>query len=350
MIRHQLKALVCVTIVTTVGLVIGCTGGEEEGGEKRFLQLGTAPVGGAFNVVGGAIAEVVEEDRPEGMGKLTAKATKGTQENIRALDDGSIDFALANAAISYFAVRGEGAWDKEYDVKTVMTLAPNVAMFVTTKGSGIETIADLKGKKVTIGPAGAGFEYFVGPLVEAHGLTLEADKENSIKKQNATQSQAVDLLGDGAIDAAFLGGAVPTSSLLQACSTLDVVFIPFDPAVRETLITDYDFFDPFTIAKDKYSDLTGEFEGLNVGAMHLITSGSQDEDLVYNFTKTVYERREKVAAKHPAGKAINPKNVIKNTGTEFHPGAIRYYKEIGIWPESGDEGAAKTDGDEESKE
>lgn len=346
MIRHQLKALVCVAIVTTLGFVIGCTGGEEEGGEKRFLQLGTAPVGGAFNVVGGAIAEVVEEDRPEGMGKLSAKATKGSQENIRALDDGSIDFALANAAISYFAVRGEGAWDKKYDIKTIMTLAPNVAMFVTTKGSGIETIADLKGKKVTIGPAGAGFEYFVGPLLEAHGLTLEAGQDNSIVKQNATQSQAVDLLGDGATDAAFLGGAVPTSSLVQACSTLDVVFIPFDPAVKEKLIADYQFFEPFTIAKEKYSDLTGEFEGMNVGAMHLVTSGAQDEELIYNFTKTVYERREKVAAKHPAGKAINPKNVVKGTGVEFHPGAIRYYKEIGIWPEEGDEGAAKTKKDE----
>ena len=72
---------------------------------------------------------------------------------------------------------------------------------------------------------------------------------------------------------------------------------------------------------------------MNVGAMHLITSTGQAEEDVYLFTKILYEHRADVVKKHPAGKAINPKNVVKDTGTLFHPGAVRYYKEIGIWRE-----------------
>ena len=112
-------------------LVAGCGGGASpEGPERRFLSLGTAPPGGAFFVVGGAIAEVLNEYGPEGW-QVTAEATKGSQENIRRLATGELDLALANAAISYFAVRGEGEWDRAYPIRTVMTLAPNVALFIT---------------------------------------------------------------------------------------------------------------------------------------------------------------------------------------------------------------------------
>ena len=70
---------------------------------------------------------------------------------------------------------------------------------------------------------------------------------------------------------------------------------------------------------------------MNVGAMHLITAANLDAETVYQFTKILYEQRAEVVKIHPAGKAINPKNIIKDTGTPFHPGAIRYYEEIGIW-------------------
>lgn len=141
------------------------------------------------------------------------------------------------------------------------------------------------------------------------------------------------MLGDGSADAAFLGGAVPTGSITQACSTHDIYFIPLDPAVRDTLVEKYPFFSPFTIAKDKYPDLTEDFQGLNVGSMHLITAASQSDDLIYQITKTIWENREEIAGKHPAGKALNEKNVARFTGTDFHPGAIKFYKEAGLWKE-----------------
>jgi len=306
---------------------IACGGGAtSEGGEtssSRFLSMGTAPPGGAFFVVGGALAEVFNEF---GGASMTAEATSGSQENIRRLGSGELDFALSNAAITYFAVRGTEGWDQAYPVRAVMTLAPNVAMFVAPAGSGINTIADLAGKRVGVGPAGAGFEYFIRPLLAAHGLTYD-----DFSPVNATQAGAVDLLSDGAVAAAFLGGAVPTASITQAAAVQDILLVPFDATAMEQLVADYLFFRAATIPAGTYRGIDEEYAGLDVGSMHLITSADQDEDLVYAMTKALYENRDAVVQRHAAGRAINPANVVRDTGTEFHPGAVRFYEEIGIW-------------------
>ena len=297
-------------------------------GKRQFLSIGTAPPGGAFFVVGGAIAQVVSENVGDLNWEVAAEATKGTQENIRRLSRGELEFALANAAISYFAVRGEGAWKGEQPIRAVMTLAPNVALFITPKSSGVPQIVDMKGKRVVVGPAGAGFEYFLKPILAAHGVTYE-----DFTPLNNTQAGAVNMLADGSAAAAFLGGAVPTASITQAASSQDILFIPFDSEAKGRLINDYPFFESATIPAETYRNQNKPFDGMNVGSMHLITSIDQAEEDVYQFTKILYEHRADVVKKHPAGKAINPKNVVKDTGTTFHPGAVRYYKEIGIWHE-----------------
>ena len=317
-------------IVILLG-VIGCeapdSGRETTEPQRRFLSIGTAPPGGAFFVVGGAIAQVVDDRAGDLSWDVSAEATKGTQENIRRLVRGELDFALANAAISYFAVRGEGAWGEKQAINAVMTLAPNIALFVTPEGTGIRAIGDLRGKRVVVGPAGAGFEYFLAPILEAHGVTYE-----DFSPLHNTQAGAVDMLADGSAAAAFLGGAVPTASITQASASQDIRFIPFGVTEKERLFRDYPFFNAASIPADTYRGQAEPFDGMNVGSMHLVTPAALDEETVYRFTRILYENRADVVKKHPAGRAIQPKNVIRDTGTPFHPGAIRFYREIGIWP------------------
>lgn len=328
------RVLRIVTAMLIVVPLAACGGDSGNGAEDtasvvpRFLSMGTAPPGGAFFVVGSALAEVVNEAGADQGFSVTAEATSGSQENIRRLATGEIDFALSNAAISYFAVRGTEGWDRAYPIRSVMTLAPNVALFITASGSGIETLADLRGKRVSVGPAGAGFEYFVGPLLAAHGVTYD-----DFSPLNATQQAAVDMLADGASDAAFLGGAVPTASITQAAASMEVVFLPYGELEKQQLIDEFVFFRPATIPAETYRTQVAAFEGLDTGSMHLITSANTPDDLVYAVTKLLYENRSNVVEKHPAGRAINPSNVIRDTGTEFHPGAIRFFQEIGIWAE-----------------
>lgn len=322
-------------LAMTGALAAGCgqapsseTTDETSPNERRFLSVGTAPPGGAFFVVGGAIAEVLNNEADPAYGwEVTAEATKGSQENIRRLVSGELDVGVSNAAVTYFAVRGEAGWDRAYPVKAIMTLAPNVAMFVTPHSSGIDRMEGLRGKRVVVGVAGAGMQYFIRPLLEAHGITYD-----DFTPLNNTQSGAVDMLADGSAAAAFLGGAIPTASIVQASTSQDVLLIPLEPDAREKAAESYPFFEPKTIPADTYRGQSAPYDGLNVGSMHLITASDADEDMVYRITRTIYESRAKVAEKHPAGRAINPANVIVDTGTEFHPGAIRFYQEIDIWP------------------
>ena len=120
-----------------------------------------------------------------------------------------MDFALANAAISYFAVRGQGAWKEEYPVRTVMTLAPNVALFITQKSSNIKRIIDLKGNRVVVGPAGAGFEYFLTPILQAHGVSYK-----DFNPLYNTQLGSVDMLADGSATVSYTHLTLPTILLV----------------------------------------------------------------------------------------------------------------------------------------
>ena len=314
-------------------------------GKRQFLSIGTAPVGGAFPVVGGAIAEVLNVHKDAIDWKVQAKGTKGSQENIRRLQQAELELALSNAAISYFAARGEAAWKQEYDIRAVATLAPNIALFIARADSGIQSLGDLKGKRVITGPAGAGFQMFIEPILAEHGVAWD-----DFTSLNATQSGAVDQLADGSADAAFLGGAVPTGSITQAATTFDVKFVPFDPSSRQQLIEKYAFFHPASIPAGTYKGLDQDFEGLNVGSMHLITSAAQDEELIYQVAKTIWDNREEIASQHPAGKALNPANVARDTGIPYHDGAIRFYKEAGIWPEEGAAGGDPDDADQDTAE
>lgn len=326
--RHNLPLLLLPLVLLPVVLLIGCSKGTNAS-RPKFISMGTAPVGGAFTVVGQAICDVLNQHKGTIDWKLSPKGTKGSQENIRRLQQGELELGMSNAAISYFAVRGEAGWNEKYDIRAIATLAPNVAMFITRADSGIQSITDLKGKRVITGPAGAGFQMFVEPILLEHGVAWD-----DITSLNATQVDSVDQLADGSADAAFLGGAIPTSSISQAASTFDIHFLPFDPVARQSLIDKYAFFHTATIPAGVYKGLDDDFLGLNVGSMHLITSASQDDSLIYEITKAIWENREEIAEQHPAGKAINPKNVVTDTGVDYHPGAIRFYTEIGVWPGS----------------
>ncbi len=317
-----MKSIMSYFAIICIIFAVGCDS------KRRHISVGTAPAGGAFFVVGSAIAEVVNGNVPEENWTVTAEATKGTQENIRRIVRGELEFALANAAISYFAVRGEGAWETEHAIRTVMTLAPNVGLFLTPQSTEIRTIQDFAGKRIVVGPSGAGFEYFLKPILAAHGVTYD-----DFTPINSTYVGAVSQLADGTAAAAFVGGAIPTPAATQASTSQDIFFVPFDEAAKQTLFEKYPFFNPITIPANTYKGQTEPFASMNVGAMHLITAETADESMVYEFTKTLYTHRAEVVERHAAGKAIHPKNVIKDTGTPFHPGAIRFYKEIDIWPE-----------------
>ncbi|MYB33322.1 MAG: TAXI family TRAP transporter solute-binding subunit [Acidobacteria bacterium] len=305
-------------------LAAGGCGGGGDGAPPAFLSLGTAPPGGAFFVVGGALAEVLGE---AGL-RVTPEATKGSGENIRRLASGELDFAVSNSAVTYFAARGEDGWGRAYPVQAVMTLAPNVATFVSPRRHEVNRIQDLAGRRVVVGVAGAGFEHFIRPIVEAHGVTYE----DFIPLYN-TQAGAVDMLSDDSAAAAIRGGPVTTASIVQATAGIDTLLLTLDLEIRSRLPEQYPFYREAVIPAGTYRGQDEDYLGLDVGSMHLITRADADEETVYQATRALWERRESVVEKHPAGRAINENNASRNTGVTFHPGAVRFYREAGMWPD-----------------
>jgi TRAP transporter TAXI family solute receptor len=294
----------------------------------RFISIGTAPLGGTFYQVGAGISDALTAGKEAGgWRQSTAESTGGSLENFRRLDSEDIQIGMANSSITYFAVRGEGGFETKHDVKTIMTMFPLVAMFVTKEGTGVESIADLQGKRVCVGPEGAGFEYFIGPIVEAHGV-----KYDDFDPVYAGMQTSVGYLQDESVAATFLGGGLRSQAITSAASTMPIKLVPYGASERQGLIDKYPSFVPVVVPGGTYKGQEEPFDALNVGSAHLLVRSDANEEFVYRATGTIYEAREKLAETHAAAKAINPKNVIKHVGTDFHPGAIRYYKEIGIWP------------------
>ena len=350
--------------------------------ETRFLSFGTSPVGGTFPVVGGALADILNSHRGMNQWKVQIKGSKGSQENIRRLTSGEFQLGMCNSAISYFASRGESGWRDEglYNIRAVCTLAPLVAMFITKRETGIRTISQLRDKRVVLGPAGAGFEMFVIPILEAHGVG-----RNNFSPLFSPQSSAVDMLRDGSADAAFLGGALPAQAIIQATASFDVFVVPYDPNVRNKLIQQYDFFKPIphALVKSRYGEIlhyeeedrinkmkredllsfvqqeklsvkeiedlklkalrkaviNARFGWLNVGSMQVITHENVDKNLIKQILKVFWVNRFELAKRHPALGFLNPKTISLGsqkrlvqgafffTGIQFHDGAIEFFNE-----------------------
>lgn len=335
---HSTRLVVSLFFAVSVVTYAGCgdRGGNGSDEIPQFVSVGTAPQGGTFFLIGAAIANTLDEGAEAGgWKKVTAESTGGSLENFRRLDSKEVQLAMANSSITYFAVRGEGGFDKKYDLKSVMTLFPLIGMFVTKQGSGVETIGDFRGKRIVVGPPGAGFEYFLKPILKAHGISYD-----DFEDRNAGMGQSVGYLQDESIKASFLAGGMQSPSITAAATSMDILLIPYGEKQRSDLVAEYPSFGKVTVPANTYKGQTEPFESLNVGSAHLIVRGDARDELVYRMTKIIYEGRANIAESHRAGKAINAKNVVRKTGTPFHPGAVRYYKEIGIWPD--DEPSAKT--------
>jgi TRAP transporter TAXI family solute receptor len=331
MLRTFLTGGLVICVMGWLAVTHGCSDSGDKA-PREFISIGTAPPGGAFYDVGAAITAVLNDHRDTLGWTVNAQPNDGSIANMKQLAQGRIEFALSNASITYFAVRGQatsmGTAEPKQEVMNVMSLYTNFGQFITVEGSGVRTLADLKGKRVSVGPAAAGMENFLRPILEAHGVAY-----TDFEAVHMGQQDSVSALGDGTIQAAFLGGRVPLPALAGAMTTLDIRLLPYDPDARRRLVETYPFYFERTLEAGTYQRLTEPFHGLDVGVTHVITAADADEDMVYGFVKTLYEHREDAAARFPGLRAITAQNVIRDVGVPFHPGAIRYYREIGIWIE-----------------
>ncbi|MBI4481787.1 MAG: TAXI family TRAP transporter solute-binding subunit [Acidobacteria bacterium] len=305
--------------------------GDAERPTRTFLKLGTAPVGGTFYTIGAALAQVLSRALPQT--QVTAEATAGTGENVRLLDRRRIDLAVTATPTTYHVVRGLKPWSTPIPLRAVITLHRNASVFVSHRGSGILRIPDLKGKRVAVGPAGAGFEHLIGPVLEVYGMSYA-----SFQPIYQGQADSAELLSDGRVDAAFFSGAIPHPSLLQVATSHPVDFVRVDEDKIAELEQRYPYYFRRTLVRGTYPGQTEDLAIVDIGSGQLVTRPDADEGLIYRVARAIYEHREELAEMHPAGREITASRVAQYEGVPFHPGAIRYFREIGVWREQTFEG------------
>jgi len=326
-------------LVLAVSLVVaGCggSGGEGQGGEggeggegaaeTTNLLMATGGTGGTYYPLGGAIADVWTE-KIEGV-TATVQSTGASVENIRLLSSGETDLAMAMNGIAQAAWKGEGDFEGNPvdNIAGAGVIYPEIMQVVAPKDAGIETIADLKGKRVSIGPVGSGTASSAVKILEAYGI----DPEKDIEKFQDTFADAARKIKDGQLDAAFAVLAVPAANIVDITTATPVNIVDIEGEGLQKLLEAAPAFSPYEIPAGTYK---GEDEVGHTVAQwaSLYVPADMDEELVYNLTKTMYENVETIAKAHDRGNQISLDNAVKGFDpVPLHPGAEKYFKEAGV--------------------
>ena len=293
---------------------------------QQFFRIGTGGTAGTYYPVGGAIANAVSQP---GKIVVTAQASNGSVANVTGIAGGQMESGFSQADVATWAQKGTGIYEGKPNVpglRLIANLYPESVHVVVKKGSGIKTVADLKGKRVALDEPGSGTLVNARAILAAYGL-----KESDIKPEYIKPNQAGDKLKDGALDAFFFTGGAPAGAIAELASAgggIDI--LPIEGAAAETLRKSSPFFAPDVIAADTYKGV-GTVNTLAVGAQW-VTGDKADANTVYEITKALFSdaAQKQLAAGHAKGKFITKENAVKGAGIPFHPGAERFYKEAGL--------------------
>lgn len=293
---------------------------------QQFFRIGTGGTAGTYYPVGGMIANAVSQP-----GKIivTAQAANGSVANVTGIAGGAIESGFSQADVASWAYKGNGIYEGKPNVpglRLIANLYPESVHVVVRKGSAIKSVADLKGKRVALDEPGSGTLVNARAILAAYGV-----KESDIKAEYIKPNQAGDKMKDGSLDAFFFTGGAPAGAIAELASSGNgIEILPIDGAPAEALRKSSGFFAPDTIAADTYKGV-GKVETLAVGAQW-VTSDKADVNTVYEITKALFSApaQAQLATGHAKGKFITKENAVKGAGIPFHPGAEKYYREVGV--------------------
>ena len=292
--------------------------------DDYFITVATGPTSGLYYPIGGAFSNLVKNHLGY---KSSAQSTGASVENINLIIEGKADIAITMSDAIDQAFTGTGAFEGKEprtDLKALMGLYPNFVQLVTTDKSGITKFEDLKGKKVGIGAPNSGVELNARMMYEAHGMTYEDSKVDYLN-----YGEAIDQMKNGLVDAAFVTSGIPNATVLELDTTHNIVVVPIEGEGAEKLIEKYPFFVKEIIPKDTYNT-ESDVNTVSVRNI-LIVRNELPEEVVYDLTKGIFENIDDIKASHnTADKHISLENSHVGVGIPFHPGAEKYYKEMGI--------------------
>ena len=289
--------------------------------QQKFLTIATGGTAGTYFPLGGALAEIWNKNIPKM--NANATATGASAANIAMLAKGEVDVIFVQNDAAYYALndleiyKGKGT----KNIRGLACIYNETVQLVALQDSGIKTVADLKGKRVSVGAAGSGVELNARQVLEAAGLSY-AD----IKVQNLSFAESASNLKDGNIDAAFNTAGAPTAAIQDLGASKKITIVAIDGEVAKKLMGKYQFYTPEKLAAGTYMGQTSDVWTVSVKSM-LAVSSKLDAQLVYDLLKTMYANRERLAASHKKGADATIATGTDGMSIPLHPGAERFFKE-----------------------
>lgn len=287
-----------------------------------FFSIGSCPVGCTAYTWSAGIADVINRN-VEGV-EATAEETKGYVANIKLLQDEEIEASMATSLSSYEAYAATGPYEGSEPGKILswMSIAPVGMHIIALDGGPINGIEDLKGKRVGMGQPGG------VSMLDANVL-MEMVAGEDFEPFRVRLGDMVDMLSDGNIDAAIWNGSFPLPPVIKLSAQRDMKLIPISDAFYADLSSKYPPYFRLSIPGGTYEDVAGDTPTYGL-ANGLVISADMPEERVYLMTKAIFDNLDALAGVHPALGRVSKDTVLNGFGAPLHPGALRYYREIGV--------------------
>ncbi|WIY23678.1 TAXI family TRAP transporter solute-binding subunit [Parasedimentitalea psychrophila] len=307
--------------------------------DLKFFTIGTGGTAYTYYPVGGVIANAIS--KPPGSRECdaggscgvegliaSAVSSRGSVDNVNAIVSGLRNSGFAQSDVAYWAYTGTGTREGKEpatDLRTIAALFEEHIHLVALADSDINSVADLKGKRVSLDEPGSGTYVDANLILDANGLSVDDVTAEALKGGAASEA-----LRNGKIDAFFVVAGYPTGSLVELASAADIKLVPIDGAGAEALTSKYGFFAASDIPEGTYEGIATTAT-VAVGAQWF-TSANEDEELIYNITKAMWNEktRKLLDVGHAKGKTITAESALNGVGVPLHAGAERFYKEVGL--------------------
>ena len=284
---------------------------------QERISIGTGGTGGLFYIIGAGVADLLNKHMPDAFAR--AEVTGASVENIRRVAADQMTFGFSSSSTLYEASVGEGPFEEALPVSAMAYLYPAVLQVATTADTGIETMVDLAGKRVNLGPPGSNAAVLGQRLLEAHGAF---DPANA---QFISYNEGTAALMNGTLDATVVLAGAPTAALIDLGAQREMRLIPIDADAAAPMIAQYPFYQYYEIPAGTYAGQDEAVLAINDPAT-IFTVQSVPEETVYNITKAIFDNLEELGTVHPQAGAIALATAT-NTPIQLHPGAQRYFDE-----------------------
>ena len=291
------------------------------------ISIATGGTGGVYYPLGGGIANVLSKYVPNM--QATAEVTGASVDNMKLVGAGKAEVGFTMADTAWDAYQGQDKFkDNKQAVRALVVFYPNLTHVVTVEGKGINTMADLKGKRISTGSPGSGTEVMAFRILEAYGI----DKDKDVKRERLSVAESVNALKDGKIDALIWVGGIPTPAItdLAATPNTKIKLIDHADAVDKMRAKYGPLYVKDTIAAKSYPGQDKENTNLTVWNI-LVVNEKADEKVVYDIVKTMFEKKAEIVAVHKDASYLSLDNQLTGgSPIPFHPGALKYFKEKGL--------------------